>query len=252
MFEREQESGASPSSFVDVSQNSTLALSTFINETNIELNLGKEKESGASLLPSGVDIEPSESSLSKSTKSKEVKSEIVGNKRNEKNEDLLNEKNEQTPKKENEDKKEQRYTITSFYDWYKEDLDMTLFSAPEQKILQSVKSNFQYTLYVPSIPEHDINQISCDLYFLGNHYEFTKQKTRLDRVSAYSYDDVHMKHWDIYLSNYDKSTSGGQMKDGDYFNHICPIGEEDLFRVCKSMGSGHWLNESCVEFIWHW
>ena len=42
------------------------------------------------------------------------------------------------------------------------------------------------------------------------------------------------------------------MKDGDYFNHICPIGEEDLFRVCKSMGSGHWLNESCVEFIWHW
>ena len=61
-----------------------------------------------------------------------------------------------------------------------------------------------------------------------------------------------MKYWDIYLSNYDVHTSGGKIKDGDFFNHICPIGEEDLFCVCKSMGIGHSSNDSYVEFIWRW
>ena len=63
-------------------------------------------------------------------------------------------------------------------------LDMSLFSPQEQNILKHVKNNFQYTLYVPSIPKHGINQISCDLYLLGNHYEFTKHNTRLDTATA--------------------------------------------------------------------
>ena len=120
----------------------------------------------------------------------------------------------------------------------------------QKQVLLDLRTNWRLSLYAPNLSKGDVNGIVCDLYYLGQHYHCDDNGTMFPKKSSTPFITKQKSDWDIYDSNYVNWHENFYYdEDHDALDMYCLFAGEEMKRL---LDKEEWLNETFMEYMWHW